>query len=143
MTDKASAAVLDALAFLATHHRAVLITRKRSGELQASPVAAVNDSEGRVVVSTREGSAKERNVSRNPAVSLCVVSDQWFGPWVDLDGVADVLRLPDAMEPLVDYYRGISGEHDDWDEYRRAMTAENRVLLQVRPVAAGPVVGLR
>ncbi len=120
-----------ARAFLATHHRAVLITRRADGGLQSSPVAAAVEDSGLVVVSTREGSAKERNVTRDGRVSLCVVSDGWWGPWVHLDGTATVLRLPDALEALVDYYRRVAGEHPNWDEYTAAMRDERRVVLRV------------
>lgn len=136
MAGETSSEIASALEFLSSHHRTVLVTRRRAGGVQTSPVAAVHDGEGHVVVSTREGSAKERNVTRDPAVSLCVVSDQWYGPWMQLDGMAEVLRLPAAMEPLVDYYRRISGEHPDWDGYRAAMRAERRVLLRVTPTRA-------
>lgn len=117
--------------FLADNHRAVLITRRPSGRLQSSPVAAVTAGDGMILVSTRTGSAKERNVTRDPQVSLCAVSDSWWGPWVHVDGTADVERLPDAMETLVDYYQRVSGAHPDWDEYRRAMESEARVALRI------------
>ena len=81
---------------------------------------------------------KARNVRRDPQVSLLMFSDEFFGPWVQLDGTATVLSLPDAMEPLVDYYRSLSGEHPDWDEYRAAMARDRRVLLQITVERAGP-----
>lgn len=131
----------DARQFLADNHRAVLITRRAGGELQSSPVAAVTDDGGAILISTRTGSAKERNVTRDPHVSLCVVSDSWWGPWVHVDGTAKIIRLPDAMETLVDYYRRLAGTHPDWDEYRRAMETEARVVLRValtRATAVAP-----
>jgi len=128
-----------ARAFLADHHRAVLVTRRSSGDLQTSPVAVASDAEGFAVVATREGSAKERNVTRDPRVSLCVLSESWYGPWLHLDGTAEVLRLPDALEPLVDYYRRAAGEHPDWDDFRRAMISERRVLLRIALHRATPL----
>lgn len=121
----------EARRFLATNHRAVLITRRASDRLQSSPVAAVAVPDGRLLISTRKGSAKERNVERNPDVSLCAVSDAWFGPWVHIDGTAEIVRLPQAMELLVEYYERISGPHPDPDAYRQAMVAEERVILRV------------
>jgi PPOX class probable F420-dependent enzyme len=117
--------------FLADHHRAVLITRRADGGLQSSPVAATTDGAGRALVSTREGLAKERNVARDARVSLCVVSDEWWGPWVHVDGTAEVVRQPEALDLLEDYYRRTAGEHPDWAEYRRAMVTEGRVVLRI------------
>ncbi|HXY43389.1 MAG TPA: PPOX class F420-dependent oxidoreductase [Acidimicrobiales bacterium] len=124
--------------FLRHNHRAVLHTRRKDGSPQLSPVSCGLDDSGRAVVSTREPAAKTRNVRRDPRVSLCVFGDGFFGPWVQVDGVAEVVSLPEAMDGLVAYYRGIAGEHPDWDDYRRAMTEERRVLLLVTIERAGP-----
>jgi len=115
--------------FLRTNHRAVCQTRRRDGSPQLSPVVCALDESGRVVVSTREASAKARNARRDPRVSLCVMQESFFGQWVQIDGTAEVISLPEAMDGLVSYYRSISGEHPDWEEYRRAMTEEERVLI--------------
>ena len=127
------------LEFLRPRHRAILTTRRASGGLQLSPVTCGVDGKGRVVVSTYPQRAKVRNARRDPAVSLCVLSDDFDGPWVQVDGEAEVLDLPDALEPLVDYYRAISGEHPDWDEYRSAMARQGKSLLRITPTGWGPV----
>jgi PPOX class probable F420-dependent enzyme len=124
--------------FLRDHHHAVLVTSRRDGTPQASPVLVVLDGEGRATVSTRETAMKTHNVRRNPRVWLCVLPDGFYGDWVQLEGTASVLSLPEAMEPLVDYYRRISGEHPDWDDYRRAMERDRRVLLRIDLTRAGP-----
>ena len=124
--------------FLRPRHKAVLVTRRREG-LQLSPVTCGVDGEGRIVVSTYPQRAKAANARRTPAVSLCVLSDDFDGPWVQVDGQAEVLDLPDALEPLVDYYRSISGEHPDWDEYREAMRRQGKSLLRVTIRRWGPV----
>src|SRR5262245_52287330 len=98
---------------IASQHRAVLVTRRTDGSPQLSPVTVGVDGQGRVVISTRQTAHKLRNIRRDPHVSLCVLPDSFFGRWIQVDGVADVVELPDAMEPLVDYYRAISGEHPD------------------------------
>lgn len=128
----------DALGFAETHHRGVLITRKRNGDPQTSLVLAGVDGEGRVIVSSRETSFKVRNLRRDPRATLCLFSDQFFGPWLQIDGTVEILSLPEAMEPLVDYYRRISGEHPNWEDYRAAMEAEQRVLIRVSVEQVGP-----
>ncbi len=129
----------EARAFIRDHHRAVLATRRKDGSPQLSPVSVGIDGEGRAIVSSREPAFKVRNIRRDPRVSLCVLPDGFYGgPWIQVDGAADVLSLPDAMEPLVEYYRGISGEHPDWDDYRAAMERDRRVLVRVTIERAGP-----
>ncbi|MGY1709694.1 PPOX class F420-dependent oxidoreductase [Geodermatophilus sp. SYSU D00758] len=125
--------------FLRPRHRALLVTRRSDGSPQLSPVTCGLDEQGRVVVSTYPSRAKVVNARRDPAVSLCVLSDDWDGPWVQVDGRAEVLDLPEALEPLVDYFRAISGEHPDWDEYRAAMTRQGKSLLRVTVERWGPV----
>ena len=123
--------------FVQEHHRAVLVTFRKDGRPQTSPVAVGVDDAGRLVISSRERAYKVRNLRRDPRVSVCVLSDD-FWKWVQVDGRATVLSLPDAMEPLVDYYRRTAGEHPDWDDYRRAMEREQRVLVRVDIERAGP-----
>jgi PPOX class probable F420-dependent enzyme len=127
------------LEFLRPRHRAVLLTRRRGGSAQLSPVTCGVDAEGRVVVSTYPQRAKTANARREPEVSLCVLSDDWDGPWVQVDGLAEVLDLPEALEPLVEYYRSISGEHPDWAEYRAAMARQGKSLLRVTITDWGPI----
>lgn len=127
-----------ARAFVRDHHRAVLATTRRAGRPQLSPIACAVDDEGRVVLSTRETLAKTANLRREPHVSLCVLSDDWYGQWVQIDGSAEVGSLPDAMDGLVDSYRSVAGEHPDWDEYRAAMQSEGRVLVRITIERAGP-----
>ena len=128
----------EARAFLRDHHRAVMHTYRADGGPQLSPVVATVDDEGHAIVSTRETAMKVANLARDPRTSLCVISKAFFGPWIRVDGTATILRLPEAMEPLVDYYRRVAGEHPDWDEYRQAMTEERRVLLRIEIASAGP-----
>jgi PPOX class probable F420-dependent enzyme len=117
-----------------------MVTRRSDGGPQTSPVLCAVDDAGRLVVSTRETAAKTRNLQRDPHVTFCVISDAFFGEWIQVDGEAEIVRLPDAMEPLVDYYRKISGEHPDWDDYRASMERERRVAVRVTITRAGPDV---
>jgi PPOX class probable F420-dependent enzyme len=130
----------DVLDFIRTHHRAVLATHRRDGGIQQSPVAAAVDDQDRVLVSSRAGAMKTRNLRRDPYASLCVISDSFFGEWHIVDGTVEIVDLPEAMEPLVDYYRKVSGEHPNWDEYRAAMESEGRVLLRITVARSGPRV---
>jgi len=116
--------------FLRINHRAVLSTLRRDGRPQLSPVAAAVDDQGRVIVSTPETTAKARNLRRDPRGSLCAFSDGFYGPWVQVEGTAELVERPEAVELLVDYYRRLSGEHPDWDDYRRAMVEDRRVLVR-------------
>ncbi|MCO1597999.1 PPOX class F420-dependent oxidoreductase [Micromonospora sp. RHAY321] len=127
------------LDFLRPRHRVVLMTTRADGRPQSSPVSAGIDGEGRLVVSTYPERAKVTNIRRDPRVSACVLSDDWNGPWVQLDGTAEVLDLPEALEPLVEYFRSISGEHPDWDDYRAAMVRQGKSLIRVTIDAWGPI----
>jgi PPOX class probable F420-dependent enzyme len=125
--------------FVRPRHKAIVITTRVDGRPQASPVTCGLDEQGRVVVSTYPERAKVANARRHPDVSVIVLSDEFGGPWVQVDGTAEVLDLPEALEPLVDYFRAISGEHPDWDEYRAAMHAQGKSLLRITPRSWGPV----
>jgi PPOX class probable F420-dependent enzyme len=125
--------------FLRSRHRTILTTRRSDGTPQLSPVSSGVDAEGRVVISTYPQRAKVRNIRRNPKVSLCVLSDEWDDPWVQVDGDAEVIDLPDAVEPLVEYFRSISGEHPDWAEYREAMLRQGKSLIRVTITGWGPI----
>jgi PPOX class probable F420-dependent enzyme len=128
----------EARAFLRTNHRAVLATMRRDGTPQLSPVACTVDDSGAAVVSTRETAAKTRNVRRDPRAWLCVMSDGFYGQFVQVEGTATVTSLPEAMDGLINYYRSISGEHPDWDDYRAAMEREQRVVIRLELTRAGP-----
>ena len=128
----------DALQFLRDNHRSVLITRKRDGSPQASPVVHGVDGADRVVISSRQPAYKVRNLGRDPRVTLCALNDGFFGKWVTIDGTAEILGLPGAMDGLVGLYRQVAGEHPDWDDFRAVMVREHRVIIAVTPERAGP-----
>jgi PPOX class probable F420-dependent enzyme len=128
----------DARAFVASNHRAVLVTRRSAGGLQTSPVTVGVDGDGKVVISSRETAYKTRNLRRDPSATVCVFNDGFFGAWMQIDGTAEIISLPEAMDGLVDYYRRISGEHPDWDDYRRAMEQQKRVLIRLTIDRVGP-----
>ncbi|OIJ92028.1 PPOX class F420-dependent oxidoreductase [Streptomyces colonosanans] len=135
-----TAVTLDELLdFVRPRHRAILLTRRADGSPQGSPLTCGVDDSGRIVVSTYPERAKTRNAKRDERVSLIVLSDEWNGPWVQIDGTAEVIDPPDSVEPLVEYYRNIAGEHPDWDEYRQAMIKQGKAIIRVTPVRWGPV----
>ncbi len=127
-----------ALEVVRTQHQAVLATARRDGRPAMTPVTVGVDAAGAIVISSRETAYKVRNLRRDPRAWLCVLPDGFYGRWIQVEGTAEIVSLPAAMEGLVDYYRDISGEHPDWDEYRAAMVRDNRVLIRITPTAAGP-----
>lgn len=124
--------------FLRDNECAVLATTRRNGQIQMSPVTVGLDAEGRAIISSRETAYKVRNLRRRSQASLCVFVDEFTGPWVQVNGNAEIVSLPEAMEPLVEYYRQVAGEHPDWDDYRRAMQRDQRVLIRITIESAGP-----
>jgi PPOX class probable F420-dependent enzyme len=132
--------VADALAFLRANHNGVIATTRSDGSTQMSPITVGVDSEDRVVVSSRETAYKVRQLRARPRAALCAFTERFIGDWVQVEGPVEVLSMPDALEPLVDYYRDISGEHPDWDEYRRVMVEDQRVLIRMTVERAGPTL---
>lgn len=130
----------EARAFVRANHQAVLATLRRDGRPQLSPVLAGVDDEGRVEISTLETSAKVTNLRRDPRISVCVFTPGFYGDWCQLEGTAEIVERPEAIDLLVGYYRRISGEHPDWDDYRRAMERDRRVLVRFAIERAGPAV---
>lgn len=128
----------EARAFLREHHRGVLATRRADGGVQQSPVLVNADAEGRAVISSRETAYKVRNLRRDPWAQVCAFTDGFFGQWLFVEGSADVLSLPEAMDPLIDYYKRFPDENPDWDDYRARMERERRVLIRIEVERAGP-----
>jgi len=125
--------------FVRPRHRGVLATTRRDGRPQLSPVSCGVDADGRIVIATYPQRAKAKNARANPLVSICVQSEEWNGEYVSVDGRAEVLDMPDALDGLVDYFRSISGEHPDWDEYREAMRRQDKSLLRITIERWGPI----
>ena len=125
--------------FLTRRHHALLVTTRQDGSVQTSPVTCGVDGQGRVVISSYPARAKVSNIRRTGRASACVVSDEWNGPWVQVDGTAEVLDLPEALDGLVEYFRCISGEHPDWDEYREAMRRQDKCLIRLTIERWGPI----
>ncbi|MCU1480268.1 MAG: class F420-dependent oxidoreductase [Subtercola sp.] len=127
------------LVFVRPRHHMLLATTRRDGRPQISPVTGGVDGDGRIVIATYPGRAKTRNAERDPRTSVVVLSDEWNGAWIQLDGDAEVLAMPAAEDALVDYFRSISGEHPDWAEYRQAMALQNKSLIRLTPTRWSPI----
>jgi PPOX class probable F420-dependent enzyme len=128
----------EALAFIKSNHHGVIATTRSDGRTAMSPIACDVDPDGKVVVSTRETAMKVKHLTRDPNVAICVINDGFFGDWVQVEGTAEIVHLPEAMEGLIAYYRRVAGEHPDWDDYRAAMEREQRVLLRITVTRSGP-----
>lgn len=124
--------------FMREHRRAVLATRRRDGGVQMSPVILTVDGDGRAIISSRETAYKVKNLRRDPWAQVCVFTERFYGAWIYGEGKAEVVSLPEAMDPLIDYYRRFPGENPDWDEYRERMRRERRILIRVTLERAGP-----
>ena len=133
--------ISEAVEFVRHNHRGVLAVSRADGKPQMSPVSGTVNQDGLVVVSSRESAYKVRSLRARPYAAYCGFADQFFGqPWVQIEGPVRIVSLPEAMEPLVDYYRSVSGEHPDWDDYRAAMERDRRVLIVITPERVGPSV---
>jgi PPOX class probable F420-dependent enzyme len=126
--------------FLRTNHRSVLATQKADGTPQMSPVAHAVDADGRIMISTREPAMKVKHLRERPRAWVCGLPDSFFGKWVQAEGPVEIISLPDAMPLLEEVYRGIAGEHDNWDEYRAAMEKDRRVVIRITIEKAGPTI---
>ena len=124
--------------FIREHNRGVLATMRSDGHVQQSPVLATVDAEGRVIISSRETAIKVKNLRRDPWAQLCAITKRFFGDWLYVEGTAEVVSLPEAMDPLIDYYKRFPDENPDWDDYRARMEREKRVLIRVTIERAGP-----
>jgi PPOX class probable F420-dependent enzyme len=132
--------VVTAQEFIRNSHRAVMATFRKDGRPALSPVAVALDGQGKVIVSTREPAMKVRHLRRDRRVALAVMNNGFYGEWVSVEGTAEIVELPDAMDLLIQYYRNVSGEHPDWDDYRAAMIRDKRVIIRFAIERAGPNV---
>ena len=129
----------DMLEFVRPRHRMLLATTRTDGRPQMSPVSGGVDTDGLIVISSYPARAKTRNAERDPLTSVLVLSDDWDGGWIQIDGDAEVLHMPEAADGLVEYFRSIAGEHPDWAEYREAMAIQDKSLIRITPVRWSPI----
>jgi PPOX class probable F420-dependent enzyme len=127
------------LDFVRPRHQMLLATTRTDGRPQISPVSGGVDAEGRIVISSYPARAKTRNAERDARASVLVLSDDWDGAWIQVDGDAEVLHMPEASDGLVEYFRCIAGEHPNWDEYREAMAIQDKSLIRITPTRWSPI----
>jgi PPOX class probable F420-dependent enzyme len=132
--------IQEAIGFVRTNSHAVLSTLRRDGTPQLSPVTVGVDADDRVIISSRQTAIKTKNLIRDPRAWLAVFGERFYGTWVQLSGPVEIVSLPAALPLLEEYYRLLSGEHPDWDDYRAAMVRDQRCLIRITPTAAGPTI---
>jgi PPOX class probable F420-dependent enzyme len=131
----------DAREFLRKHHWGILATRRKNGNLQISPVTVGLDAQGRAIISSRETAYKVNNLRRDPRAALCAVTNSFHGEgWVQINGNAEIISLPDALDILVYLQRQAYGEHKSWREFHERMARERRVIIRIAIDTVGPQV---
>jgi len=131
--------IVEAEEFLKHNHQGVLVARKRDGSLQMTLVSSVIDGQGRVILTARERTYKVKNIRRNPQISLLVFGDRFHGSnYIQIDGRAEIVRHPEVMDIVIDWYRQLNGEHPKWGEYREKVKAEGRIAMRVTIEKVGP-----
>lgn len=129
----------DLASHLESRHRWVLATTRADGRPQMSLVSGGMIADGRLAIATYPERVKARNVRRNPHVSVAAMGEEFNDAWVQIDGDAEVLDLPEAGDAFVEYFRSISGEHADWDEYRQAMVDQGKCMILITPTRWSPL----
>lgn len=127
------------LEFVRPRHNGILVVHRQSGGLQTSPVTMGVGDDGTILIASYPSRAKVHNLRADPRATMTVLSDDFNGPWVQIDGAAEVVDLPDAVDVLVEYFRNIAGDHDDWDEYRRAMRDQGKCAIRMTVASWGPI----
>ena len=127
--------------FLQEHHWGILATRRKNGNLQMSPVTVGLDSVGRAIISSRETAYKVNNLRRDPRAALCAITSSFHGEgWVQINGAAEIISLPDALDILTYLQRQAYGEHKSWREFHERMARERRVIIRINIESVGPKV---
>ncbi|MBI4523909.1 MAG: TIGR03618 family F420-dependent PPOX class oxidoreductase [Deltaproteobacteria bacterium] len=125
--------------FLKTHHRGCLVTRKKDGSLQMTLVSPVLGAAGSVIITARDNTYKVKNIKRSPQISLLVYGEKFHGSeYIQIDGKAEVIPHPDAMDIVLDWHRQIRGEPESWQEIREKTIAEGRIAIRVTIEKVGP-----
>ena len=125
--------------FLKNNHHGCLVTRKKDGSLQMTLVSPVLGADGNVIITARDTTYKVKNIKRNPQVSLLVYGDTFHGSnYIQIDGKAEVIPHPAAMDIVLDWHRKIRGEPASWDEIRQKTLAEGRIVIRVNIEKVGP-----
>ncbi len=131
--------ISEAREFLKNHHRGCLVTRKKNGSLQMTLVSPGLDVGGGAIITARDRTYKIKNIKRNPQISLLVFGDEFHGSnYIQIDGKAEIVPHPEAMDIVLNWYRQIHGEPKSWQEVREKILAEGRVAIRVTIEKVGP-----
>lgn len=131
--------IADAQEFLKQNHRGVLVARKKDGSLQMALVSPTIDADGKVIITSRDSTYKVKNIRRNPQISLLVFGEQFNGSkYIQIEGKAEIIEHPRAMDIVLDWHRQIRGEPADWEEVRKKTLAEGRIAMRVTIEKVGP-----
>ena len=131
--------IAEAQEFLRHNHHGVLVARKRDGSLQMTLVSPVIGGDGRVTITARESTYKVKNIRRNPQVSLLVFGEKFNGSnYIQVDGKAEVIAHPQAMDIVLDWHRQVRREPVSWDEIRKKTLAEGRIAIRLTIEKVGP-----
>jgi PPOX class probable F420-dependent enzyme len=131
--------IADAQRFLQGNHRACIAVRQKDGWPQMTFVSPGIDLQGRVIITSRGTTYKIRHIRRDPRVSLLIFGEQYSGSkFVQIHGTAEIIELPEAMNTLIFWYKQVRGEHQNWDDYRKQMHDQKRVIIRVNIEKVGP-----
>ena len=130
--------ISDAQAYLKENHHGVLVARKKDGSLQMALVSPTIDAEGRVIITARDATYKVKNIRRDPRISLLVYGEFAGSDYIQIDGNAEVVEHPRAMDIVLEWHRQIRGVPSDWDDIRKKTLAEGRIAMRVTIEKVGP-----
>jgi PPOX class probable F420-dependent enzyme len=129
----------DARKFVKEHHHGVLVARKKDGSLQITLVSPVVDAVGNVILTARDSTYKVKNIKRDPRISLLVFGEQFHGSnYIQIDGKAEVIEHPQAMDLVLDWHRQIRGLPEDWDALKKKTLSEGRIAIRITIEKVGP-----
>ena len=131
--------ISDARKFMRENHRACIAVRQKDGWPQMTFVTPGIDTQGRAIITSRGTTYKIKHIRRDPRVSMLIFGEQYSGSkFVQIRGTAEIIELPEAMDTLIFWYKQVRGEHKNWDDYRKQMHDEKRVIIRVNIEKAGP-----
>ena len=131
--------ISEAKGFLKGKEHGVLVARKKDGSLQMTLVSPVIGANGDLIITSRETTYKVKNIKRNPQISLLVFGEKFNGSnYIQVDGKAEIIPQPQAMDIILDWHRQIRGEPENWDDIKKKTIAERRIAMRINIDKVGP-----